>query len=41
MMNRIIGFIGELLWAVIIFSAGFCIGSTYTLQEILSWGGFG
>ena len=35
-MNRIIGFIGELLWAVIIFSAGFCIGSTYTLQEILT-----
>ena len=41
MMGRILGVIWDLICTIAIFSLGFCIGSTYTLQEILSWGGFG
>jgi len=40
-MGRILGVIWDLIWTVAVFSFGFCLGSTYTLQEILSWGGFG
>jgi hypothetical protein len=41
MMGRILGVIWDLICTITIFSFGFCLGSTYTLQEILSWGGFG